>query len=393
MSPPRSIYVAFDVFPRGKGSSSHIAAMVEALAERGPVELLCLGYGDLPGYQEEGPVTVQRFKLYHPNLLRRAEGFAEFVAARVAAASPELIVFRDPWGGVPALEAAPDAAAVFEVNALPSWELPYTYPALSANHALLAKLADRERYCLLLSDRIITVSAVTRDALASLGADPARIAVIPNSAADHFFTAETAACELPELNEGRWFGYVGSLHPWQGIEALLEALALAAPELPDVKALIVATGSKERLRLIRKRIHKLGLDQRAIIHAPLEPESLAPALARLAFTVAPLLDTGRNVLQGCCPVKIVESMAAGTPVIASDLQVCRDLIGPDEGILVSPGNPRAWARAIIRLCAEPGLRQALARAARARARRDFSRSLMTRRLHQTFSATAASPGS
>jgi glycosyltransferase involved in cell wall biosynthesis len=389
MERPRSIYVAFDVFPRGKGSSSHIAAMVEALAQRhGPVWLLCLGYGDMPGYQEEGAVAVHRFKLYHPNLLKRAEGFAEFVAAKIAAADPELIVFRDPWGGAPALDAAPEAAAVFEVNALPSWELPYTYPAVGANPALLAKLADRERYCLLLADGIITVSTVTREALIGLGAQADRIAVIPNSAADHFFSAEPEACDLPELAAGEWFGYIGSLHAWQGVELLLDAFALAAPELPAVKLLLVATGGKDRLRLIRKRIHKLGLDQRAIIVPPQDPERLGPIMARLAFTAAPLLETGRNTRQGCCPVKIVESMAAGAPVLASDLRVCRDLIAPGEGLLIPPNNPRAWARALIDLFTDPDRLSRLRSCARSRARRDFSRALMNQRLEASFNAAS-----
>jgi glycosyltransferase involved in cell wall biosynthesis len=42
--------------------------------------------------------------------------------------------------------------------------------------------------------------------------------------------------------------------------------------------------------------------------------------------VAPLADTPRNTRQGCCPLKILESLAGGTAVVASDLPVVRDLI-------------------------------------------------------------------
>ena len=49
----RALYVAFDVFPRPKGSSSHIASMIAALAgDFGPVCVLCLGDATLAPLQK-----------------------------------------------------------------------------------------------------------------------------------------------------------------------------------------------------------------------------------------------------------------------------------------------------------------------------------------------------
>ena len=114
-TPPRSVYAAFEVFPRPKGASSHIAAMVTALAEqRGPVWLLCCGFADMPAWQREGGIVIHRHKIHHPNLLRRAVQFGDFVYGRLAglASPPELCVFRDPWSGWPALSSAlPDTPA------------------------------------------------------------------------------------------------------------------------------------------------------------------------------------------------------------------------------------------------------------------------------------------
>ena len=63
--------------------------------------------------------------------------------------------------------------------------------------------------------------------------------------------------------------------------------------------------------------------------------------------VAPLARGDRNEVQGCSPLKIVESMAAGTAVVASDLPVARELVTPGrDGLLVAPGAPRALARAM-----------------------------------------------
>ncbi|MEW5722629.1 MAG: glycosyltransferase family 4 protein [Thermodesulfobacteriota bacterium] len=383
---PRSVYIAFEAFPRPKGASSHIAAMVTALARRyAPVWLLCCGYADMPALQVEGGVIIYRFKVHHPNLLKRAGEFGAFVHRKLAGLDPELLVFRDPWGGSAGLVALPRTPAVFEVNALPSWELPATHPAVSANPGLLAKIEDLERFCLFQAQAVVTVSELTRETLAQAGLDPGRIGVAPNSADEVFFKSGGEA-EPPEvLREGRWFGYVGSLHPWQGVEVLVEALALLTPLFPETRLMVIHSGRGSRLKLLRKKTRKLGLENRVYFQPPLSPPRLAKALSCFEFTAAPLLETFRNTVQGCCPVKIVESMAAGAPVLASDLRVTRSLITSGrDGLLVRPGRPRPWAGALRRLLADPGLRRELSEAARDTAARRFTREAMFGRLDQVF---------
>lgn len=189
MPKARSLYVAFDRYPQPKGSSSHIRSMTAALAEsHGPLTLLCLGAPEVPSYERDGQIEILRMPAMHSDLLRRATAFAEFVAHHTAAraASLERIVFRDPWGGVPALRAAPACKAIFEVNALPSWELPYSRPGFLNSAALQAKIADMERFCLRNAVGILTVSGVTRRALIDQGVDGAKVTTIPNAASAEF---------------------------------------------------------------------------------------------------------------------------------------------------------------------------------------------------------------
>jgi glycosyltransferase involved in cell wall biosynthesis len=385
----RAVYIAFEAFPRPKGASTHIAAMVCTLAGgEGPVLLLCCGHGDMPAVQQEGLITIRRHKLYHPNMLRRAVDFGAFVRAELARLRepPMICVFRDPWSGVPALEAGLPSAYVFEVNGLPSWELGYLYPAVHRNAALRAKIEDLEQYCLDRADALITVSAVTREALARRHVPPERVRVVPNAAADVFFS-RPAAAEPPitELASGRWFGYVGSLHPWQGVDVLLSAWARIAADWPEVHLLILHNNSRLPLKPLRKRVRRLGLESRVLLHPPLPPESLAAALPWLEFTCAPLLDTFRNTVQGCCPIKIVESMAAGVPVVASDLRVTRELItATSDGWLVPASEPRAWSAALHRLLADRELRAALAVGATETARTRFTNDSASAKLVEVF---------
>jgi glycosyltransferase involved in cell wall biosynthesis len=304
-----------------------------------------------------------------------------------------LALFRDPWGGWPILNTLGQAAIVFEVNGLPSWELSYRYPRFGRNPALREKIVDLERVCLKTSSALFTVSEVTREALIQKGVAPSRISTVPNCAANVFFgNGRDESTEsgdsfdlLDRLNEGRWFGYIGSIHPWQGVELLVDAWEEIAGEWPDVRLLIVCGRRSPAIRALRRRVRKRGLSDNVLLHPGLAPERLAAVLSRLEFTCAPLLETTRNVVQGCCPIKIVESMAAGTPVLASDLRVTRALIQHDrDGFLVRPGELRDWALAMRRLLRDRGLRRRLGREALRTAHARFTSKIMFDSLQAVF---------
>lgn len=397
---PRAVYCAFELFPRPKGASSHIASMVTALAARhGPVWLLCCGHGDMPRVQVDGGVVVLRHMTEEPEMLRRAQGFGAFVhevcAGLRAAGDPvEVVVFRDPWGGTPALQSGLAARFVFEVNALPSWELGYRYPGFRRRAPTREKVRDLERFCLREADAVLTVSPVTARALEARGVDPGRVAVTTNAAAAEFF-APPADCPVPELTAGRWIGYFGSLHPWQGVDVALEAWRLVEADLPDVRLAVIHAGRKRPFKRLLRLARDLGLAEpdRVLFVPPLEPAGVAAALGHLELSLAPLTETFRNTVQGCCPVKIVESMAAGVPVVASDLRVNRALVTPEvDGVLVPPGSPRALALALRDLLRDEPRRARLAAAAAATARRRFTHEVVHAGMAPVFAGGAPGVG-
>jgi glycosyltransferase involved in cell wall biosynthesis len=102
----------------------------------------------------------------------------------------------------------------------------------------------------------------------------------------------------------------------------------------------------------------------AAVHAQLSDEELREAYRRASVLVLPLLDaTANNAL--------LEAMACGVPVVATDVGGVRDYCGPTHSVLVPPADPEAMARAVLALRDDPARRQALARAARERAEREF----------------------
>lgn len=348
-------------------------------SEHAPVLLLCLGYGDMPSFQREGDIMVARYKAYHPNMLRRAEGFGAFVQASIEryAAGAHLCVFRDPWGGAAALTSGNHWATVFEVNALPSWELSYTYGTFSGNHALRAKIADLERFCLRAADRLLTVSRVTAEALTRFGMRRP-VDIVPNSP-HPCFHADTAS------KAGRRIGYFGSLHAWQGVDKAVDALALLAPSYADVTLDIISSSRKDLRKAVRKRVRKRGLEHQVILREAMPVEQLSATVREWVFSLAPLLDTPRNTVQGCCPVKIIESMAAGVPVIASDLRAVREIIvNGDNGVLVRPGCRRSLASAMRMLLDDPALRDRLAKRGHTSISHYFGRERAHQRLGAIF---------
>lgn len=373
----RALYVAFDVYPRPKGSSSHIASMVAALArDYAPVCVLCLGDGELPLREAFAGGEIYRLPGTQRDVLGRATAFAQFVEGHAArlAGRLRLLVYRDPWGGVPAMRGAPACPAIFEVNALPSWELAYSRPGFAESATLRAKLGDMERHCLRMAGTVLCVSEVTRRAL---GCEEKSV-VVRNAASATYF--EPGVCGLEVLASGEWCGYVGGLQAWQGVEFLVDAFAMTGRG----RLLIVHSGNRGTRELAR-RIGRLRLGERVVLQGPLGAEELAGVMARLRFTVAPLAETARNTWQGCCPVKIVESMATGTPVIASDLAVSRELITHGlDGWLVTAGDRRAWALGMERLFRDGALRDTLAANAKRTAGEKFSQPIAHEELSRVF---------
>lgn len=388
MIAPKSIYIAFEAFPRPKGASAHIASMLAAMTENfPPVLLLCLGFGDMPAFQTEENIMIKRFKEYHPNMLKRSTGFGQFVIDSIENYGQyiELCVFRDPWGGAPALSCRYNFKMIFEVNALPSWELGYTYPGFSKNYPLKNKIEGMEYFCLENSDEILTVSPVTSKALSQKGINSKKITVIPNSAPDIFFEAPGNIPMPGCLETGRWIGYFGSLHPWQGVEDAVKAFSMISSDFPEVGMVIITGGRKEVKKKIRKLIRKQNMEQKIMLHPPMTPDKLAATITGLEFTLAPLRDTMRNTRQGCCPIKIIESMAAGVPVIASDLSCVRYLIQHNhDGYLFQTGNTRALALSIRKLLIDKKKTKELSGNAKSTALTRFSRKKIHEALDKLF---------
>ena len=97
--------------------------------------------------------------------------------------------------------------------------------------------------------------------------------------------------------------------------------------------------------------------------------------------------------QGCSPLKILESMAAGVPVVASDLPVVRELMEDRvHGRLVDPERPSELARAIRLLLDYPDELRAMGARARTHVEDCLSWSRSTGQLRALYAVTGLRDG-
>jgi glycosyltransferase involved in cell wall biosynthesis len=207
-----------------------------------------------------------------------------------------------------------------------------------------------ERLMRPLTTAVVCVSDATRrQGLAARACDPSRAVVIHNAvdAASFCERAETPGpCRI--VSVGR-FAYP------KDFGTLLDALELVEG---DWHAALVGDGPglEEVAARVEARGHVEVLGPRG---------DVSEVLARSDVFVLSSRSEG-------FPVSILEAMAAGLPVVATDVGGVAEAVVHDEtGHLVPPGEPRALAEALERLVADPDLRRRLGESGRARALRLF----------------------
>jgi glycosyltransferase involved in cell wall biosynthesis len=122
-------------------------------------------------------------------------------------------------------------------------------------------------------------------------------------------------------------------------------------------------------------------------HFALPEHELAPWREHALASLAPLRDCSRNVSQGCAPLKVLESMASGVPVLASDLPVVRELMDDGEqGLLAAPDRPGELARTVRTLIDFPERAAAMGAAGRARVADRFSWTASTAALNEVYAS-------
>jgi phosphatidylinositol alpha-mannosyltransferase len=149
--------------------------------------------------------------------------------------------------------------------------------------------------------------------------------------------------------------------PRKGFKYLLEAFALVRQQFSRARLIVVGTGRRDRYA---RRLEKLGLE-RNVDFEGFVPSELLPRY--LASCDAMAVPSTRNESFG---IVLLEGMAARRPLVASAIAGYASVLTHDrEGLLVPPEDSTALALALVRVLADPGLRERLGAAGRLTAER------------------------
>lgn len=244
--------------------------------------------------------------------------------------------------------------------------------ALAAAQGLLQPTMEK------ITARIAVSSLARRVHVEYLGGDAVEI---PNGVDVSQFSAARPLAGYPR--SGGTVGFVGRFgEPRKGMPVLLTALRTLIRTRPELRLLVVGHGDAEALL----RAAGPALAPRIEVLGSVADEGKAAVLASVDVLCVPALG-GESF-----GIVLSEAMAAGTPVIASDLDAFRRVLDDGKaGVLVAAGSPNALSTALDDLLDDPARRAALAAAGRRRAAM-WDWPVVARRVLQVYdSAVAADP--
>lgn len=190
------------------------------------------------------------------------------------------------------------------------------------------------------------------------GVDPSAYAALP--ARDECRLGLGLSLDTPIV------GYVGRFEAMgreKGVRHLIDAMS----HLPDDVApcLLCVGGPMDRVNGYRARARSLGLPDDRVRFLDRVPAPEVPLWIRACDVVTIPLPRTQFFEHFTSPMKLFEYMAAGVPIVASDLPSLREVLCDGrDAVLVEAGNPAALAGGLARVLRNPVLAASLARAAR-----------------------------
>ena len=192
-------------------------------------------------------------------------------------------------------------------------------------------------------DCVVAVCAWVRDLLLHLGIAPERITLSRQGLSEH--AAPTSGAPRRREGEPLRLAFLGRLDASKGLDVVLQALQ-RLPEAPLVlDAYVVRQGGGEGY--VRKVERLVAADPRVRLLPAVPAAEVVPMLGGYDALVVPsqALESG--------PLVVLEALAAGTPVLGSDLGGIAELVTEGvDGLLIPASDPRAWAARIQRMLGE-----------------------------------------
>jgi glycosyltransferase involved in cell wall biosynthesis len=232
------------------------------------------------------------------------------------------------------------------------------------------------------ADWVVANSEAGRDFLIQRGVSSDRIKVIYNGIdLDRLRVSredtEQVRRQLGVTSDGRAIGILARLFPQKRHDVFLRAAAIIHQVMPDVKVSIVGDGPlRSQLENLSS---ELGLGERVVFFG--EQKNVGAYLSALDIAVLPSETEG-------CSNSILEAMALGKPVVATEAGGNRELISDGEtGLLVPLGDADALAHSVMKLLSNRSAAQEMGQKARQAVASRFSVENMVNQYQSLYEET------
>ncbi|OPY20511.1 MAG: Trehalose synthase [Methanobacterium sp. PtaU1.Bin097] len=214
------------------------------------------------------------------------------------------------------------------------------------------------KYVLEKADYIAVVDEAIKEQILELGVKgaDAKIKVTPNAVDLEKFKPDIKSDLADKLGlnpEKNLILFVGNLVPQKGLKYLLEA-----KKQMKSQAELVIVGGGPLMTELQEKVEKDGIEDVHFTGARRDIEKIMPA-----GDVFVLPSTSEGF-----PITLLEAFASGLPAVATSVGGIKELVTPDVGFLVKPGDPAALGEVLDKIIQDYGLRHKMAENAPVKAR-------------------------
>jgi glycosyltransferase involved in cell wall biosynthesis len=274
------------------------------------------------------------------------------------------------WGAGLLYTRLPQAAALGSALGLPTIFEAHDFPAAGMGVFLFQRfLKGRGRRRLVVITRALAQDLEVRLGSPAAGsAEAGAFTVIAPDGVDleryaDLPSPEEARKTLPLGLGGFTAGYTGHLYAGRGVELILELAA----RLPGVNFMLVG-GEPADVARWEGHCQQRGLKNVCLAgfipNADLPRYQAACDVLLMPYQAQVAASSGGNIARYLSPMKLFEYLACGRPVLSGDLPVLREVLSPQNALLLPSGEAEVWATAILALQGDPTWRAALGEQAR-----------------------------
>lgn len=374
--PNAMLYVAASALPyHVSGYTVRTGALLAALSDAG-IELTV---ATRPGYPwdrgdstqparsnttEHGGITYHHFR--QPAQDMPLDVYIERAAAaigRLAKTNKVAVIHAasNHVNALPALIAARQLGIPFHFEMRGLWEMSRASNVEGFEQSERYQLGlDLERFVASHATRVYAISQPLADLLRTeWGIDGSKIAVLPNGIDSAAF-ADINAKPADRFT----IGYAGALVPYEGLDLLLEAVAQLRAGGADIAVKLIGDGSARDM--LEARVRSLRLENAVEFMGKLSPDAARERIATCSLVCLPRRPD--RVCEIVPPIKLVETMAIGVPLVLPDLPAFRaEAIDGETALFFRAGDSSDLARAIAQVQADQAAATARASEARRRA--------------------------